>query len=303
MIHKCIITILQNKYRARVPSTVMAKRSICFDTVPLDTVQHILKYIKFKERGEVALGLSTKATAKHISKQLMCSFFWGGFDIVKAYDGFFKTQVITAGSFLLRSPWFEAQRNNKSFVQNIVERDGSALEYAGPGPKGDWKTVLTAVKEYGFALKFADAMLKKDRVIVMAAVKQHGLALYDADPEMKKDKEIVLAAVKKDGGALHWADPEMKKDREIVLAAVKQCGLVLSNANREMKKDKEIVQAAAKQNGGALMYADPAFLWANPEISVDRETKLAAMKLLARADKNCMRVDPDTRDFVQSLKL
>ena len=42
--------------------------------VPLDTVQHILKYIKFQQRGRAAIGISTHATGRAISGQLVSSF-------------------------------------------------------------------------------------------------------------------------------------------------------------------------------------------------------------------------------------
>eukprot|EP00947_MAST-08B_sp_MAST-8B-sp1_P004116 g4116.t1 len=208
--------------------------------VPLDTVQHILKYVKFKERGKVATGISTHATAKGIREQLVSSFFHGGRDefLCSIYRAFPPSDEklreptndspqaprkhVGAGWFMLRQPKFESKRNDKDFVRKAVEHCGQALMFAGPEPTRDREVVLAAVKTCGEALMFADPELTKDREIVMAAVKQDGWALQYADPELRKDREIVMVAVKLDGWALEAAAPELKKDREIVLAAVKQ---------------------------------------------------------------------------------
>lgn len=45
--------------------------------VPIDTVQHILKYVVFLDRKRVATGISTTATRMGICEQLISSFFWG----------------------------------------------------------------------------------------------------------------------------------------------------------------------------------------------------------------------------------
>ena len=95
--------------------------------IPLDTVQHILKYVAVEERGRVATGFSAnRKTAETIGEQLVCSFFWGG----ECYPG--SLQYLSAGSFLLSRPKFAQFRDVKDIVKQIVEHSGDALKYADP---------------------------------------------------------------------------------------------------------------------------------------------------------------------------
>ena len=202
-----------------------------YSDLPMDTMQHILKYVEFKARDQAAIGLvPTRATAKAIREQLIESFVLGGIG----------WRLESAGRFLLRQPKFAELRGVKSFMSRIVEHSGDALEYAGPKLKKDREIVLAAVKQQGYALKYADPELKKDREIVLAAVKQNGTLLYYADPELQKDREIVLAAVTQIGLALEYADPELKKNSEIVLAALEQDGRALMFVDAELKGDKDV---------------------------------------------------------------
>ena len=151
----------------------------------LDTIQHILKYINFRERGNTALGLSSRSCRGDIGLQLIESFCWGGRDVTRRAT--LRRRVVlceSAGAFLLRQPGFADRRDEKGFVLKLVEHSGCALKYAS-------------------------LELRKDRDVVLAAVKQDGRALEYADPEMKKDREIVLAHVKQDWRALRWADPQV----------------------------------------------------------------------------------------------
>ena len=75
-----------------------------YSDLPMDTMQHILKYVAFKARGQAAIGLvPTRATAKAICEQLIESFVWGG----KIWDG---SCLESAGRFLLRQPKFAELR-------------------------------------------------------------------------------------------------------------------------------------------------------------------------------------------------
>ena len=287
--------------------------------VPLDTVQHILKYIKFQQRGHAAIGISTHATGRAISEQLVSSFFLGGSEQFNCprlryfpAEGKLRQSLLHldeehksygAGWFLLRQPKFKGTTNDKDFVKKAVVQSGEALYYAGRQPRKDREVVLAAVKENGFALAHADPELKMDREIVMAAVKESGWALAHANPELRKDQEIVMAAVKQHGGALRYADPELKKDREIVLAAVKESWWALEHADPELRKDGKVVLTAMQKDGHgqALEYADAelkkdrdfvqaavklygeALLWAVPGLRKDREIVLAAAKQNALA--------------------
>ena len=112
--------------------------------VPPDAVQHILKYVKFKERGKAATGISTHATAKVIRKLLVSSFFLGGseefscpYNRTFPAEGKLRQQPVLhymetaksygAGWFILRQPKFASRRDDKDFVRKAVEHGGPAL--------------------------------------------------------------------------------------------------------------------------------------------------------------------------------
>jgi hypothetical protein len=60
---------------------------------------------------------------------------------------------------------------DKSFVLEMVNIDGFALEYADESFRKDKSIVLEAVKTNEFALQYADESLQKDPDIIKAAKK------------------------------------------------------------------------------------------------------------------------------------
>ena len=65
----------------------------------------------------------------------------------------------------------------RDIVSHAVARDGSLLQYASPGLRGDRDVVSCAVQQTGSAIAFASLPLRKDVDIAVRAVSQSKHAL------------------------------------------------------------------------------------------------------------------------------
>ena len=91
----------------------------------------------------------------------------------------------------------EQLRADRTFVMEVVSRDGEALKFASNDLKMDREIVLNSVRSRRTAdsLAWAPAVIKCDHEIAFAAVNTHGKALQRVSNNLKADREIVLAAV------------------------------------------------------------------------------------------------------------
>ena len=280
-------------------------------------VQHILSHIGFKDRSRVALALSTRRTAKHISEQILNSFFLGGREefIVLSHSltiscgphdyrvgRFHKNlperftrflgkhrDIISAGSFVLMSPRFESRRGDGDFVEQIVRRNGDALKLAPSNLKKRREIVVAAVEHDGRALEHADPKWQSDPEVALIAVKKHWCALSFVDPDLaRKGGEIettacagALRAVAREGMAPQHrcsACAKMWGNRNFVMIALEHDGCLLQHADAALQDDLECVMTAVRQNCFSLEFAS-ATLKATQSV-VDAALQQAALQQL-----------------------
>jgi hypothetical protein len=140
-------------------------------------------------------------------------------------------------------------------VLNAIENNGLAFQFADPNLQKDYFIVLSAVRKNGYAIKYAASTYLNDRTVVKDAVENNGLALKFASKDLQNDRTVVKDAVENNGLALKFASKDLQNDRTIVLEAVKNNGLALQFASKDLQNDENIVSSAVENNGLALQFA------------------------------------------------
>ena len=133
--------------------------------------------------------------------------------------------------------------DDQNFMEQMVQINGLALQYAGERLRGDVELVRLAVLDNRDAFQFAT------RALVLRWVQADGLMLKLASPALRDDPEIVEAATNQRPYALRYAS------RRLVLMAVEIDGRRLEYASREDRNDVEIVSAAIQQDPAAIQFA------------------------------------------------
>ena len=83
----------------------------------------------------------------------------------------------------------EEKANNKEYVLEMVEKQGSLLDYASDELKNDKDIVLAAIHQDGNALEFAGKELKNDKEVVLESIKKVGWTA--TEEEIKKMEELL----------------------------------------------------------------------------------------------------------------
>ena len=277
--------------------------------VPLDTVQHILKFVKFKDRGKAATALSTTASAAGIRGQLLESFCGGGqelflcgvdrdvpdprFPLVQPIPESMSSNTGTtckplrAGSFLLRAHRDGRRlRGDVGFLRRLVVGCGQSICLAGAGPRSDRQTVLVAAKTFGRALCVAAPIFRNDKEVVVAAV-TGTWQMYDlASAHLRGDVDVfglaktgALAALAKEGWrVLQWDEPgrfaELKADRDVALRSLDsgdEAAMTVMRSLGSLRADKTFFLHAIEAVGyWPLSYA-------SDDLKEDRDVALAAV--------------------------
>lgn len=184
---------------------------------------------------------------------------------------------------------------NRYYVLNLVQVNGTALEHVKPEFQDDAEVAMVAVSQTGLAAQYASSRLRGDPEFMLEAFAKDPSSLKYASHELRNDADFMHAALDVSGVAFTFLTDELKRsstfmraaiskgvhkdllqhvpaklraDQEFVLLCVSMNGLALEHAADELKSDKDIVLAAVRQNRCALQFA-------SPQLKRDREVMLA----------------------------
>ena len=256
--------------------------------LPADALLHIFKYVRFKERGKAAYGMSKSATRAAVARRLLSSFETGGgrepFQVENPYhdfpddrsalqydptDGVDRAKLMDAAWFLLRANHRYAfcNRNDCSTMTRLVsgpDGSGQAFMLAGPLPRLDRAIVLAAVTKFGKALYGAPAFAA-DKEIVLAACKQDWRALRAAEADLRRDadvhrvaKEGCVCALEKDFWAVNWRSPNLRHD-EFDLFRADPDVIMAALGHDEARAAQNVAGGCSRFGGcGSLVLAETA---------------------------------------------
>lgn len=190
---------------------------------------------------------------------------------------------------------------NRSFVVQMVNRDGAFLQYAKPRWQDDYEIVLMALRRdeesvnYTCSLKYASERLRDNTDLVLESVSNITCGFKYASERIKNDPEIVLEAVEKNCdkavqyasrrlreddqlalrliaikfNSIYYFEPEVK--RKVLLQTIDQHGWEFHYGELGFSDDKEVVLAAISKLGRSLA-------WASDRLKDDKEVVLKAIE-------------------------
>ena len=82
-----------------------------------------------------------------------------------------------------------AKQDDKTYVMEMVQKQGSLLDYASDRLKADKEVVMAAIQQDGNALEFASDTLKDDKEVVLASIKKVGWTACYVSQRLSDDKE------------------------------------------------------------------------------------------------------------------
>jgi Domain of unknown function (DUF4116) len=150
-----------------------------------------------------------------------------------------------------------ADQDNKELVLTAVRQTPWALQYTSPRLNNNSEIVLTAMRKAPGVLDWVNknSPLFNDKAFLLVALRQYGSALSLASEPLQADRDVVRTAVANHGFALKYANGPLQAYRNIVQTAVANNGLALIYASEPLQADRDVVQTAVANNGLALKYA------------------------------------------------
>lgn len=168
----------------------------------------------------------------------------------------------------------DALRSDREMVSQIVDKHGSAFQYALL--RTDRDLALKALRKDGKMLQFLDKF-KDDDVMVLEAVNQFGSAIVFGSIRLREDENVCLAAIRNHYFAYKYVSttltaqddfkikalsangmclellPEFQDDEDKVRRAVASRGYSLRFASERLKANRDVQLAAVAADGDALM--------------------------------------------------
>jgi hypothetical protein len=164
-------------------------------------------------------------------------------------------------------------RDNKEFVEKLLELDGSVLQYASSRLQADKELVRKAVRNNPLSFKYASTELQQDLLFSAKMARINTQAIEHLDDETKEkikdaydterpekfllwdDKELVLKIVNKDGFLLRKASDSLKADKDVVTVAATRHSDALEHANESVLTDTEFMTQLVEKVPRAIKYA------------------------------------------------
>lgn len=156
-------------------------------------------------------------------------------------------------------------QDDTDFIREAVQRNGYILCFASQRLRGDYETVMLALKNQGRAFEDIAEELKHRKDVVLAAVSSNGAVIEMIPKALRADWDVALAAASGDGVALKYIPEEFREKRELILAATEFCSSydvfenLLPFIPKRFLSDKEVAIHLVSLHGYLYDYVDKKF--------------------------------------------
>jgi hypothetical protein len=145
-------------------------------------------------------------------------------------------------------------KHNRKVVLAAINRNATALKYAGPEFKNDKDIVMLAVDINPQALQYASNELRNDKDVVLKAVSKLGWVFKFARGTIKKDIDVATTALNAtlmSASAFQHLPVKFKKNKSLAIMAINKDpyyeeplnGWIYSSLADELKNDNEVILA------------------------------------------------------------
>ena len=164
---------------------------------------------------------------------------------------------------VLNNPWILPQLphcrvvlEDSALLLQVVQQDGTALQYAPESLRDDPIIALAAVQQHASAYMCLSPRLKSRREIVLATIHTGSQYITDIPSFYYTDEDVIFAAVNSYGVTVSQF-PRSVVTKEVALAAVRSAGIALEHMP-QWNDDEDVVAAAVQDNCYALSHASEA---------------------------------------------
>eukprot|EP00435_Cladocopium_sp_Y103_P052509 s916_g16.t1 len=164
-------------------------------------------------------------------------------------DAWNPSDVLLRSKALAFSPKLAADR---TFVLQVLEKDGLSLQYVAPSLKADPSVVLVALQQNGESLQFAPDKFRESRKVVEVAVKQNPKAIRFASESLREDEEFVKEVAEIDGSVLQFASETLCGNWRVASKAVAQSWEALPFEQVDGGLSREVLLGSVKQDWRAI---------------------------------------------------
>jgi len=141
---------------------------------------------------------------------------------------------------------------DRTFVLQVLEKDGLSLQYVAPSLKADPSVVLVALQQNGESLQFAPDKFRESRKVVEVAVKQNPKAVRFASESLREDEEFVKEVAEIDGSVLQFASETLCGNWRVASKAVAQSWEALPFEQVDGGLSREVLLGSVKQDWRAI---------------------------------------------------